>query len=358
MDDNLKVPKETQFSKNNAKMNLIPKSNSKNNINTKIIKNKRANNYFNIYNKNINCNSKTISNQEYKSSLKKNSNYITINKSLLLSAYENSLLILFNTLKLYMKNDVQFFNKIKDNFIKNVQNYYQENKKKLSIIIPNNKNISKKNHTKSNSKIAVHKANNSYMNHPSNKFSSHLLANNSINKSNNSIQTSVTNLKKRNNELCDKKINTVIHKKSLCSLKKATKPLMSSNQIKNLIKKDYNLSSILKNYFENNKKTRNINSSNNKKSFNKNNKLEENEKNEEIKNKEIICNKNIIENCNFNINNNIINNIDNNEKKEIKNEKNKDLITSIKNSLDENLKKFFDFSYESFLNKETEREGY
>ena len=225
MDDNLKVHKENQISKNNAKMNLIPKSNSKNNINTKIIKNKRANNFFNIYNKNINCNSKTISNQEYKSSLKKISNYITINKSLLLSAYENSLLILFNTLKLYMKNDVQFFNKIKDNFIKNVQNYYQENKKKLSIIIPNNKNNSKKHQTKSNSKIALHKANNSYMNHPSNKFSSHLLANNSINKSNNSIQTSVTNLKKRNNEF--------IHKKSLCSLKKATKPLMSSNQIKN-----------------------------------------------------------------------------------------------------------------------------
>ena len=59
MDDNLKVPKENQISKNNAKMNLIPKSNSKNNINTKIIKNKRANNFFNIYNKNINCNSKT-----------------------------------------------------------------------------------------------------------------------------------------------------------------------------------------------------------------------------------------------------------------------------------------------------------
>ena len=33
------------------------------------------------------------------------------------------------------------------------------------------------------------------------------------------------------------------------------------------------------------------------------------------------------------------------------------LIACIKNSLDDNLKNMFDFSYQSFLNKESEREG-
>ena len=33
-----------------------------------------------------------------------------------------------------------------------------------------------------------------------------------------------------------------------------------------------------------------------------------------------------------------------------------DLIIFIKNSLDDNLKNFFDFSYKSFLNEESERE--
>ena len=33
-----------------------------------------------------------------------------------------------------------------------------------------------------------------------------------------------------------------------------------------------------------------------------------------------------------------------------------ELLLQIKNSLDDNLKGFFEFSYENFLNKETERE--
>ena len=34
------------------------------------------------------------------------------------------------------------------------------------------------------------------------------------------------------------------------------------------------------------------------------------------------------------------------------------LIACIKNSLDDNLKNMFDFSYQSFLNKDSEREGW
>ena len=58
------------------------------------------------------------------------SSYISINKAMLLSAYEESLLILFNNLKIYMKNDISYFYKLKQNFIKNVQIFYQRNKNK------------------------------------------------------------------------------------------------------------------------------------------------------------------------------------------------------------------------------------
>ena len=47
------------------------------------------------------------------------------------------------------------------------------------------------------------------------------------------------------------------------------------------------------------------------------------------------------------------------EEKQNKNEnksKNNELISKIKDSLDDNLKHIFNFSYENFLNKESERE--
>ena len=111
---------------NTVKINLInnipktkPNKESKNNK-SKIIKSKTSNNpsanYKTQYINNI------ASKRESTNFIKNISNYITINKSLLLSSYEKSILILFDNLKSYMKNDLIYFNKLKENFIKNVQN--------------------------------------------------------------------------------------------------------------------------------------------------------------------------------------------------------------------------------------------
>ena len=116
-------------------INNIPKAQSKKDVKKKPI-NKRASNHSNLNNNIAQAKSKTISNNEFIS--QNISNYISINKSFLLSAYEKSLLILFDALKSYLKNDIQFYHKLKENFIKNVQNFYQKTKNKISIIIPNN----------------------------------------------------------------------------------------------------------------------------------------------------------------------------------------------------------------------------
>ena len=378
MYEHLKASKENQNStNNNKKVNLIyniPNSKSRKNMNTKLIKNNRAINYFNIKNCSNKYNSKTISSQENITSIKNITNYITINKSLLLEAYEKSLLILFNSIKSYMKNDIKFFNKLKDSFIKNVQNYYQNNKSKLSIILPKSKNTTTKieSKPKSNSKMALHKNNNFNIYQTSNNLISYL-SNYSMNRLHTSIQTPGYHSKKRINELPEKKINSITSKKSLYLLKKAKNPLNNNNKINDIIKKDYKLS-LLKRYFENNKGLRKNNEEKYKGSFNRNNNYShkhENEKNIKNTNKGRNNNINIMGNKAFNINNinkvnnNIyynktINKIDknNNNEFDVKIQKNNDLITCIKNSLDDNLKGIFDFSYETFLNKESEREGY
>ena len=169
------------------------------------------------------------------------------------------------------------------------------------------------------------------------------------NKSNEKKQTSLNNLKKSNLDLLyNKKINSITHKKSLFTLmKNSNKVLMPNNQIKNIIKKDNNLT-VLKNYFE----------------FNQNLKY-----NRTQTDKNICCNKtnetlnknqkiNNTTNINNNVNYNKMINGASNEAEEggKKNDEN-NLIECIKNNLDDNLKNMFDFSYQSFLNKESEREG-
>ena len=157
----------------------------------------------------------------------------------------------------------------------------------------------------------------------------------------------------------NKKINKMTHKKSLFSLtKESNETLMQNNTVKNKQKKDLNFS-ILKYFIEFNKNVRNKRTKTEKRNFS-----------DKTVDKEInwVNNKNKnFNNYTTNINNNINNNIyynkiinkmpnDNNKNDD---EKNKDinLIACIKNSLDDNLKNMFDFSYQSFLNKESEREG-
>ena len=130
---------------------------------------------------------------------------------------------------------------------------------------------------------------------------------------------------------------------------------MPNNTVKNIVKKDYNLS-ILKSFIEFNRNVRN------KKSKTNENKLI-NKTNPDSYNNQNNANNNItnINNINNNIYyNKIINNIQNIPNDIVKNDetsKENNLIACIKNSLDDNLKNMFDFSYQSFLNKESEREG-
>ena len=314
------------------------------------------------------------------------SKYISINKSLLLSAYEKSILILFENLKSYMKNDLKFFNELKENFIKNVQDTYQKKKYEFSKIpnkmkeelkfdnyinykTSNNKNSRKK--SKSNSNITYHKKNKTRFNNSMRKFFSGL-SYNSINKSNASIKTSYKNKIKNDSQ----KNKEITQKKSLYSLIKSDKQLMCNSPIEEIAKNNYKFSIL--NSFIDLKKINKINSSESTqngftiKSEKSNNGRDIYKNGEEEKN--------INENCSFNKNdaNNYITNIHNNIHNsnihnniyynkiisQIPNKTNSekyilsnDLITRIKNSLDENLKGIFDFSYESFLNKETEREG-
>ncbi len=365
---------------NQVKVNLInniPKIKTKKEmkIKPKIFKNKRSNNPINININNQNDDYKTITSKESTNNIKKISNYISINKSILLSAYEESLLILFETLKSYMKNDIIYFNKIKENFIKNVQNFYQKNKNNFSTIIPSHKNYSKNNEIKidnyhnyksninkfknnTNSNLRFHKKNKSHINKSISKMLSGL-SNYSLSRQNSNNNKNFEIPKK------SKKNKTITHKKSLYSLIRGNKPLISNSPIKDLIKKNYKFS-ILNNFVDFNKKIKNNCSipSQNGKTFASeisNNGINNKNKDENIINSQNKDNgDNHITNINNNINNNFYyNNIISQIPDTIKNEnhsQNKDLITCIKNNLDENLKGIFDFSYESFLNKESERE--
>ena len=318
-------------------INNIPNTQIKNNNSKKQIKNKRATNYFTINNNiNQNYNSKTINMKENIFSGKNIFEHISINNSLLLTAYEKSLFILFDSLKSYMKNDLQFFNNLKENFIKNVQKFYQKNKFKLSKMIPKNRN-----NTKSYTNLTFHRKNNSHLNFIINNQSSRksilCIPNNSLSKSNTSIQTLNNNLLQNNK---NKKINRITHKKSLYTLMKGSnRTPISNNTVKSLIKKDYNLS-ILKSFIE----------------FNKNNrtKTKKNAFGNKINNKDINKTNNYSQNINSN---EIINKIPDAIKKSDEETKDNYLIACIKNSLDDNLKNMFDFSYQSFLNKDSEREG-
>ena len=339
----------TRIETKNSLKNSILKTKSSTAVKMKQIKNKRMKTT-----KNSNLTSltidkiyfKTISNKENSSSKKYVSNYVSINKSFLLEAYEKSLTILFDALKLYMKHDLLFFNKLKINFIKNVHNFYQKNKNKLSIIIKTNKS-----EPASNSKIFTNK-----------KYDSYTGLNNCNNKSyikpifglsnNLGKESSKNNISKSNIELNNKKYN-IENKMSLCALmKNKTRTIRPKNNINNIIKNDCNIS-MLKKFLEFNKNIKNKRNKIVKKNFNNktdkdinnnyNNKNNISDNIMKINNK-IYCNKTI---------NKIPNEVLDKEQKIIEDN---DLIIFIKNSLDDNLKNFFDFSYKSFLNEESERE--
>ena len=254
---------------NQVKVNIInniPKRKPLNcfkNSKPKLIKYKTSSNHINTF--------KHFNNNNIINDISK---YISINKSLLLSAYEKSILILFENLKSYMKNDVKFFNELKENFIKNVQDFYQKKKYEFSTVpnkmkeeikidnyinykTSNNKNSRIK--SKSNSNITFHKKNKTHFNNSMRKFFSGL-SYNSINKSNASIKTISINNKKKNKIINNtQRNNEITNKKSLYSLIKSDKQLMSNSPIKEITKNNYKFS-ILNNFIDL-KKMNKINSS-------------------------------------------------------------------------------------------------
>ena len=277
------------------------------------------NNYLNDINDiKINC-----SNKGCKKNHECNNNY-------LLTAYKKGVFELFKALKSYMKKEIYKYNKIKNEFLQNIQKFYNEEKIK-------NKKSTKKNSTSMKKIITNGRKSNqlkeNFMNSITNNISSQTQIMNKTNnnlgisflqnlKINNKNKINKHNINNRNLKNTNYKFNSFINHKSLYSLFKnnqmiGNSPLKYIDNCKN--------NNIIKKFI---KFSNNIS-----KKKKKNN------------NREIIIEK--IEKEKI---------LNDNKKMSERTVKNNELISKIKDSLDENLKHILNFSYENFLNKESERD--
>lgn len=251
------------------------------------------------------------------------------NINYLLIAYKKGVLELFKELKIYMKKEVYKYNKIKNEFIQNIQKFYNEEKTKDKKIIKKTASSMNYNNIKSYSKKKIitngRKSNQikeDLMKNITSNISSQTQILNKINNNGSNInnfnyinnKTHHKNINKRNKINNNYNFKSFVNHKSLYSLLKNNKLLGNSplkymdncknnNIIKKFIKFSNNIS-----------KTKNKEKKENKKINEENNKIME------------------------------------------KTAKNNDLLLKIKDSLDDNLKHILNFSYENFLNKESERE--
>ena len=265
------------------------------------------------------------------------------NKNYLLIAYKKGVLELFKALKSYMKKEVYQYNKIKNEFLQNIQKFYNEEKTKdKKIIKKNSSSKSYYNNIKSYSKKKLIQ----------NGRKSNQLKENFIKTITNDIssQTQIINNNKNNFGF----------------------PLFTNGKPANNIINN-NTNNNHKNINKRNKINTNCNfysyvNHNSLYSIMKNNKLLDNSpmkcidniKNNNIIKKFIKFSSNISKTKNRNINeeNLIINDKNTTENKKIseRTAKNNDILLKIKDSLDDNLKHILNFSYENFLNKESERD--
>ena len=265
------------------------------------------------------------------------------NKNYLLIAYKKGVLELFKALKSYMKKEVYKYNKIKNEFLQNIQKFYNEEKTKdKKIIKKNSSSKSYYNNIKSYSKKKLIQ----------NGRKSNQLKENLIKTITNDIssQTQIINNNKNNFGF----------------------PLFTNGKTANNIINN-NINNNHKNINKRNKINTNCNfysyvNHNSLYSIMKNNKLFDNSplkcidniKNNNIIKKFIKFSSNISKTKNRNINeeNLIINDKNTTENKKIseRTAKNNDILLKIKDSLDDNLKHILNFSYENFLNKESERD--
>ena len=270
----------------------------------------------------VNCSNNGNENNEY-------------NKNYLLIAYKKGVLELFKALKLYMKKEVYKYNKIKNEFVQNIQKFYNEEKTKEKKIIKKNSSSMSYYNIKSYSKkklISNGRKSNQLKDNFLNNITNHISSQTQImNKPNNNtfllnmnnknkISNNNRNIRHNNNYNNNYKFNSFVNHKSLYTLLKnnqmfGNSPLKNVDNSKNdnIIKKFIKFgNNISKNKNKDNKKINEIVS---------------------VKEKNITENKKISERI-----------------------KNNELISKIKDSLDDNLKHILNFSYENFLNKESERD--
>ena len=300
------------------------------------------------------------------------------NENLLFNAYKKSVLELFKALKIYMNNQLYKYNKIKKEFIYNIQKFYDEEKRKEKKINKTSSNYNIKSYSKNKIKENYIKSKNKRKNNED-------INNSVLGKNANGYRTSV-NKSKNNINNCNKTLNSYKYSNGRKSNQ------IKDNSFKNKTNIIYNNKSMNKtnisgisliqkksknNYIDSNS---NNNNNNHKSLYTLLKKNKEilvnspiknicNKRNDNVMNNFIKFSKDILENknsvnktCNqSNICNNKFklkeekpNNNDNNKISE--KPKNNELISKIKDSLDDNLKHIFNFSYENFLNKESERE--
>ena len=303
-------------------------------------------------------NNKTMTNKN--SPLYFYSNY-EYNDVLLFKAYKKSVSELFKALKIYLNKEIYKYEKIKKEFNNNIHKYYDEEKKKEKInknkspIKFNIKSYSKKNaKNKKSEEIYISGLNRNN----DNKISINNILSKNYNKntfdkmikiykytnSRKGNELKDNSIKNNTNYLCNNKprinsnisgtsfvankknFNSYKEHKSLFALLKKNKTVIETSPMKKIY--NYRNDNLMKKFIKFSK-----NYSDNKTYINK------------------TCNQSSISG----------NKIRGDEEKQNKNDsnrltKNNELISKIKDSLDDNLKHIFNFSYENFLNKESERE--
>lgn len=256
------------------------------------------------------------------------------NINYLLIAYKKGILELFKSLKLYMKKEIYKYNKIKNEFFQNIQKFYNDEKSKENKVIKKNSSLKNYCNIKSYSKNKSIK-NSRKSNQIKDKFMKNISSNipnqtQIINQANNNLGISLwpntnnisnknNNVKKRNIINNNLNFNSFMKHKSLYTLLKSNK-MIGNSPLKYI--DNSNSNNIIKKFIKFSNNISKIKSKENKKV-----------------NEDIILDKE--------------NNI--NGQRKIKT-KNNDLILKIKDSLDDNLKHILNFSYENFLNKESERD--
>ena len=259
------------------------------------------------------------------------------NINYLLIAYKKGILELFKSLKLYMKKEIYKYNKIKNEFLQNIQKFYNDEKSKENKVIKKNSSLKNYCNIKSYSKNKSIK-NSRKSNQIKDKFMKNISSNipnqtQIINQANNNLGISLwpntnnisnknNNVKKRNIINNNLNFNSFMKHKSLYTLLKSNK-MIGNSPLKYI--DNSNSNNIIKKFIKFSNNISKIKSKENKKV-----------------NEEIILDKE--------------DNINGQRKIIGRTTKNNDLILKIKDSLDDNLKHILNFSYENFLNKESERD--